>query len=177
MDADPTVQECEVPSSSVLDRGFVSDAYFRDSYRVPLRLTSLTLPGIFTAIFGHHPAWMKRALIARNRVAALCGLDVSTDAEVLHFEVKRSYSVGDKIGTWAIFSLADNEIVSGRDNKHLDFRLSVLREDGGAEPHVVVSTVCVVHNWYGKAYLFFVVPFHRRGVQLLLSRAMAAGRL
>jgi hypothetical protein len=34
-----------------------------------------------------------------------------------------------------------------------------------------------VHNLFGKIYLFFVVPFHRRGVRLLMSRAVAAKRL
>ena len=37
---------------------------------------------------------------------------------------------------------------------------------------VVVSTICSVHNLFGKVYLFLIVPFHRAGVQSLLSRAV-----
>jgi hypothetical protein len=53
----------------------------------------------------------------------------------------------------------------------------VLKEVGRGEASVIVSTVCSVHNRFGEIYLFFVVPFHRWGVQLLLSRAVDAGRL
>ena len=70
-----------------------------------------------------------------------------------------------------------DELVAGRNNKHLDFRLSVLREPDRSPASAVVSTVCTVHNLYGKLYLFFIVPFHRRGVKLLMARAVAAGRL
>jgi len=167
------VVECQIPSSSVLGRRLIEGAYFRDSYRAPLRRTRVSMVEIFFAIFGHHPAWMKFVLIVRNRVASFCGLDAPTASEIINLEVKNSYSVGDKIGVWPIFALTESELVAGRNNKHMDFRLSVLREAGS----VVVSTICTVHNRFGKIYLFFIVPFHRWGVQWLLSRAIVAGRL
>jgi len=49
------VVECEIPSSSVLGRHLIEGAYFRDSYRVPLLRTRVTMVEIFFAIFGHHP--------------------------------------------------------------------------------------------------------------------------
>lgn len=171
------VVECDFPSSSVLSAGLLEAAYFRDSYRAPLLRTRASTTEIFFAIFGHHPTWMKLALIVRNRIASFCGLDAPTASEIINLEVKSSYHVGDKIGVWPIFSLTESELVAGRNNKHLDFRLSVLKEASGANGSVVVSTVCTVHNWSGRIYLFFVIPFHRWGVQQLLSRAIAAGRL
>ena len=171
------IVECEVPPSSVLDRRLVAAAYFRDSYRAPLLSANASVTEIFLAIFAHHPRWMKLALILRNRMASLCGLDAPTTSELLHLEIKSCYGIGDKIGVWPIFALTENELVAGRDNKHLDFRLSVLKEATGIDGSVVVSTVCTVHNWFGRIYLFFVVPFHRWGVQQLLSRAIVAGRL
>ena len=172
-----SVVECEVPTSSVLERSVVDAAYFRDSYRVTLRQSRASMAEIFFAIFGHHPGWMKLALIVRNRVALFCGLDAPTASEIMNTEAKNSYVVGEKIGVWPLFALTANELVAGRNNKHLDFRLSVLREVGVERDSVVVSTICTVHNRFGKVYLFFIVPFHRWGVQLLLSRAVAAGRL
>ena len=132
---------------------------------------------VFFAVFGHTPRWMKTLLIARNVVARRFGLEAPTVAEILKPAMRTSYSVGDKIGPWPIFFIGDNEIVAGRNNKHLDFRLSVLRlMDGNAES-VVVSTVCSVHNLAGQIYLFFIVPFHRTGVKSLLANAVAAKRL
>jgi hypothetical protein len=171
------VIECDVPASSALSRDLISSAYFHDSYRVPLLRPGLSIIDIFFALFGHTPRWMKALLITRNTVARWCGLEAPTAAEILEPTVRAGYSVGDKIGPWPIFFIDDHEIVAGRNNKHLDFRLSVLRLTDGDAESVVVSTICSVHNLAGKIYLFFIVPFHRTGVQSLLAKAVAAKRL
>ena len=85
------VVECEVPQSSVLDRGFIQTAYFRDSYRVPLLNAQTSMTEIFFAIFGHRPRWMNLALILRNQIASFCGLDAPTASELLNPEMKGSY--------------------------------------------------------------------------------------
>jgi hypothetical protein len=161
----------------VLDRRLIETAYFRDSYRAPLRRTRSSITDIFLGIFAHHPMWMKIPLIVRNRIVLFFGLDAPPASEIIHFEIKSTYRVGDKIGVWPILFLAESEIVAGRDNKHLDFKLSVLRVTDGETSNVVASTICMVHNVFGKVYLFFIVPFHKWGVQWLISNAIIAGRL
>ena len=170
-----SIVDCDVPSDSLLRPELIERAYFRDAYRAPLTRVDLGIVDIFHGIFAHHPPWMKRLLVARNAIAALAGLAAPSAAEIRHIEIKERYAVGDKIGVWPIFALGDTEIIAGRDNKHLDFRVSVLKTADGAS--VVVSTVCLVHNAFGKLYLFFVVPFHRYGVRKLLANAIAARRL
>ena len=172
-----TVVECDVPFDSMLCRELIERAYFHDSYRVPLSRRELGIVDIFFGIFGHHPLWMKLLLIVRNKVASLAGLDAPTTSEILHVEIKDRYVVGDKIGVWPIFSLGENEVIAGRNNKHMAFRLSVMKVPNGDRPRVVVSTICTVHNVTGKLYLFFVVPFHRYGVRKLMADALAARRL
>jgi hypothetical protein len=171
------VVECDIPSTSVLSRDLIENAYFRDSYRAPLTRNELGIVDIFFGIFAHHPLWMKLLLIVRNKAASLIGLDVPTASEILSVEIRDHYAVGEKIGVWPIFSLSEDELVAGRDNKHMDFRLSVLKVPDGDGMSVVVSTVCTVHNLFGKCYLFFIVPFHRHGVRKLMANAMAAHRL
>jgi len=172
-----TVVECDVPCGSALSREMVQRAYFRDSYRMSLARREIGIVEVFLGIFAHHPRWMKLLLIVRNKVASMAGLDAPTASEVMNIEIKDHYVVGDVIGVWPIYTLGDDEIVVGRDNKHLDFRLSVLKVFDDAEASVIVSTVCTVHNLSGKLYLFFVVPFHRLGVRKLMANARAAGRL
>ena len=172
-----SVVECDVPSGSALSRELIERAHFRDSYRAPLSRTELGIVDIFFGIFAHHPLWMKLLLIVRNKVASLAGLDAPTASEILHVEMKNRYAVGEKIGVWPIFSLSDDEIVAGRNNKHMDFRLSVLKMPGADGTSVVVTTICTVHNLSGKLYLFLVVPFHRYGVRKLMANALAAQRL
>ncbi len=171
------IAACEIPAASVLERRAIDLAYFRDAYRAPLRDADAGMADIFFAIFGHHPAWMKAALIVRNRVASWCGLSAPSASDILHIERKPVYRVGDTIGVWPIYALSETELVAGRDNKHLDFRLSVLKVMEGETASVVVSTLCTVHNRYGKVYLFFIVPFHKWGVQWLLKNAVAGSRL
>jgi hypothetical protein len=155
----------------------IEGAYFRDAYRAPLSRGELGIVAIFLGIFAHRPLWMKLLLIVRNTVASLAGLDAPTVSEILHVESKDRYAVGEKIGAWPIFSLSEDEIVVGRNNKHMDFRLSVLKIPDGDGTSVVVSTVCTVHNLAGKLYLLFIVPFHRYGVRKLMANALAARRL
>jgi hypothetical protein len=171
------VIECEVPPSSELSRDLIANADFRDSYRAPLAHPELGVVEIFFALFGHTPLWMKFLLIARNAAASRSGLEAPTVEEIMKPIVRSEYRVGEKIGPWPIFFIGDNEIIAGRNNKHMDFRLSVLKAMDGDAMSVVVSTICTVHNVFGRIYLFFIVPFHRHGVRSLMSNAVVAKRL
>ena len=169
------VCECEVPSDTQVSPAVVRAAYFRDAYSAPLTRHSLGIVDIYAAVFGHAPLYVKLLLIARNAVAKLAGLEVSSASEIMTPKIHGAYQVGDRIGPWPVFAVNEREIVAGRNNPHLDFRLSVLRTRDGAL--VVVSTICTVHNVAGRIYLFFITPFHRFGVKRLMSRARSANRL
>jgi hypothetical protein len=171
------VAECDIPSASVLDRQLIGNADFRDSYRVRLSRSELGIVEIFFSIFAHVPFWSKILLIVRNKAASLIGLEAPTAAEILHLQIKDRYVVGEKIGVWPIFFLGEDELIAGRDNKHMDFRLSVMKVPDGDATTVVVTTICTVRNLFGKYYLSAIIPFHKHGVRQLLSNAVAAGRL
>jgi hypothetical protein len=171
-----TVDACPLPATTVLEAERIAAASFWDSYRAPLTRAELTMPELFAAIFAHHPAWAKALLIVRNRVMSPLGVDVPADSEVWDFSLKPHYGVGDTIGPWPIFALAPTELIAGRDNGHLDFRVSLLKGATPA-PSVTVTTVCTVHTRFGHTYLAAIKPFHRWGVRALLRRAVAAGRI
>jgi hypothetical protein len=172
-----TVTPCDIPLTSVLDRNVVDAAYFCDAYCAALAHPQMSVADIFAAIFAHHPMWMRVALMTRNRIATWCGLDAPSAQEILNPQFKRNYAVGDTIGVWPIYALTENELVAGRDNTHLDFRVSVLKLKQDETASVVMSTICTTHNRFGKLYLFFIIPFHRWGVQRLMLNAIRAGRL
>jgi hypothetical protein len=171
------VMECGVPSGSMIAHDLAGNSHFEDSYRAPLADPERGVTDIFIAVFGHKPLWIKLLLIARNAAARIAGLEVPTVAEIMNPEFKPDYRVGEKIGPWPIFFLGENEIVAGRNNTHIDFRVSVLKSVEGEGASIVVSTVCTVHNVFGKIYLFVIGPFHRNGVQLLMSNAIRAKRI
>lgn len=171
-----TVVPCGLPANSAIDRALLDSAFLTDSHRVSLRHDA-SVVDIFFAVFGHHPAWLKAILLVRHRVGAWFGLKAASAAQIMSPTRAASYRVGESIGPWPIYFLGEGELVAGRDNKHLDFRLSVLKQDTRQPAYAVVSTVCRAHNWFGRMYLLLVAPFHKWGVQRLLSRAVRAGRL
>ena len=172
-----SVVPCALPAGSVLDRELVQAAFFIDAYRVPLTSGDPSVVDIFFAIFGHHPAWMKAILLARHRVGGWFGLNAASTADIMSPARVPDYRVGENIGPWPLYFLGERELVAGRDDKHLDFRLSVLKQTADQGDCVVVSTVCRAHNRFGRMYLRLIAPFHIWGVQYLLLRAARAGRL
>jgi hypothetical protein len=172
-----SVVECDVPRHSALGKDLIERADFRDAYRAPLSRSDLSVVEIFFAIFARRPGWMNLMLIARNKAAALAGLEVPTTAEIMNIEKRDRYFVGEKIGPWPIFFLGSDELVAGRDNKHMDFRLSVMKVHDGIRPSVVVSTLCMIHNKFGQYYLSSIIPFHKFGLHRLMASALAAQRL
>ena len=137
----------------------------------------LAMHEIYLALFAHHPRWARRLLILRGRIVALFGLKASTLADFDAIEIKPAYRVGERIARFTLFGQSDTEIVAGSDDKHLDFRVSVRKLTDFSTSRVVLSTAVSPHNFFGEAYLFVILPFHRMGVRMLLSNAVKAGRL
>jgi hypothetical protein len=170
------VVECDVPRDSALGKDLIERADFRDAYRAPLSRSDLSVVDVFFVIFAHRPGWMNLLLITRNKIAGLAGLEVPTKLEIIRMERRDCYLVGEKIGPWLIFFLSSDELVVGRDNKHLDFRLSIKKIHDDS-PGVVVSTLCMVHNRFGQYYLSAITPFHKVGLRSLMENAIDARRL
>jgi hypothetical protein len=172
------VIECGIPAGSQLEPGFLARAYFRECYRTSIARPTDDVVDLFFAVFGDHPLWMKLMLAARNRLALWGGLAAPQPMDIFNVTRKSSYAVGDVIGVWPIYAMTENELIAGRDNKHLDFRVSIIKDAVDQTGAVVfVSTICVIHNWFGKAYLQVVLPFHRLGLRTLIARARCLGRL
>ena len=170
-----TVTECDVPPASVLERARIEAAYFRNYLNRPSAARQRHKP---LSRYLRPLAKMDEAHADRpqpHRGALRTGGAGSQSG--LNTGSGTIYAVGDKIGPWPIFALSERELIAGRDNKHMDFRLSLMKVNDGGTTSVVVSTVCNVHNVFGKVYLFFIGPFHRYGVRKLMANAIAAGRL
>ena len=105
------------------------------------------------------------------------GLKGPTAADFNRMETKSRYAVGDKIARFTLFALSEAEIVTGGNDKHLDFRVLVSRIHEDGVDKVVLSTVVSPHNFFGKAYLFLILPFHKFGIKTIMSNAVAAGRV
>ena len=56
----------------------------------------------------------------------------------------------------------------------MDFRLSIMKVRDRDGPSVIVSTLCMVHNRFGRYYLSSITPFHKFGLRKLMASALAA---
>ena len=171
------IQETSLPTTSRIDAALLQRSDYRESIDVALSKLDLSVVDAFFAIFGYRPGWMKAMFILRNMIAFRFGLDVSRTRDVLSVERKPDYVAGDVMLGWTVFVHTRDELIVGRDNTHLDFRVSILRDDAAARAHMVVSTICAAHNAFGISYLRAVLPFHKRGFRWLIRRARSSGRL
>jgi hypothetical protein len=171
----PTIVR-DLPASSRL-ASQRAGAYYSESYEVPLKRSDLKMHEIYLAILGHLPWWARALIVVRNHLVFLFGIHAEPTANVWKPAIKETYIPGEKILRFNLYSLDDHEIVTGRDDKHLDFRVSVMQVTEQDAPKVVVSTLIFVHNLFGKAYLLFVLPLHKLGMRRLLAQAVAHGRI
>ena len=156
----------------------VTDAYasvnLADAYSVALPPTASTDPEVLARfIFAGQPAWI--AALMRLRDAIVAGLGLKTARQLQSLEARDKSA---RVGIFKIYSRNAAEIVMGEDDKHLDFRVSVLCEPQSpatGERRLVLSTVVHCHNRLGRAYILLIAPFHRAVVQASLRRAARAG--
>jgi hypothetical protein len=80
---------------------------------------------------------------------------------------------GAVVGIFRVCARSDNEIILGDDDRHLDFRIGILRQVENGQIAVIVSTIVSFHNWLGHLYFVPVQPFHRVIVPVLMRRAVA----
>ncbi len=169
-------KQCDMPQGCLF-RNDIEKFYRWDSFEVPLRRTELSIQDIYLAIFSHPPRIYKILLVIRNAIVSMFGIKGPTTAQVNHITRQEKYAVGEKIALFTLFSQNEREIIAGGDDKHLDFKVSVLKIKENGTERVVLTTVVNVHNLFGKVYLFFIMPFHRAGVKMIMSNAAAANRV
>jgi hypothetical protein len=124
-------------------------------------------------VMSHQPSWIGWLTNFRDAIVACFGLKTAKHLSTLSDEAN-----GERLAFFRVYGRSESEIILGEDDKHLDFRLSVLRSPdlsptlGG---QLTVSTVVRCHNFLGRAYLFVVAPFHRLVVKASLRRAAHVG--
>ena len=77
---------------------------------------------------------------------------------------------GKKYGIFSIFEISKREVIIGTNDKHLDFRVSLLADDS---QKLFISTVVKFHNVFGRIYFFIVKHFHRLIVPAMIKRMAA----
>lgn len=151
----PRVSYVDLPISSRLNE-YVLEGDFTDSVFAPSAKTGRSAEQLTKRALGQMPSWVTRLMQLRNAIVGPFGLKTG-DVGTTHDQMPDKLAIGDKIGVFRVCHISDDEVILGEDDKHLDFRISILKSDLGS----VVSTWVRPHNIFGKTYLTIIMPFHR----------------
>jgi hypothetical protein len=105
------------------------------------------------------PAWADRLMWLRDRIVTVFGLQRSE--KVAATGPAGPLRSGARLGIFTVMARSEDEVMFGADDKHLDFRASLLLQRDGATETAILATVVRYNNVLGRAYFFFVRPFHK----------------
>lgn len=145
-----------------------------DAYSIELpRGTSQDPEVLARFIFSELPPWM--LVLMKIRDAVVAGFGLKTTKQLKAVDASNNEN---RVGIFKVYSKERAEIILGEDDKHLDFRLSVLCPDtasSSGRQRLVLSTVVHCHNRLGRLYIFAIAPFHRLLVQSSMRHAARMG--
>ena len=142
----------DLPATSIL-HARIAPKDFIDCYSVESSMDPRQAAEIITDF----PGWAQFLLLIRKIVTTPFGL--SNDGP----------EASDKIGVFPVEAESSTEIVAGFNDKHLDFRISVISEAG----RVYLGAWVHPHNIGGQVYLGAIIPFHIAISRNALARVAA----
>jgi hypothetical protein len=168
-----SVAAVALPSESRI-AGMYETMDLADAYAIRLPKDAITDPEqLARFLFSHQAPWVAGLMRVRDALVAGFGLKTAKQLQTL------VASNDKRIYLFKIYETSAHEIVLGENDKHLDFRVSVLRQAAtagtGDAPCLILSTVVHCHNRLGRAYIMLIAPFHRMVVRSDLRRAARAG--
>lgn len=135
------VHATELPRSSLLYQqpAGIRPGDFMDCYAKPCDLP----PEEAAERAFRFPAWVSALMRLRNLLVAPFGLNTEV-------------TTPDRVGFFPLVTRSDDELILGLDDSHLDFRISVLKQDG----QIYFATWVRTKNRFGRLYLRAIMPFH-----------------
>lgn len=129
---------------------------FADAFTVTVPRRDLDAREISAMFFSTPPAWASALLSTRNAIMGRLGYKAPA--------IRKGFPV--------LRESAD-EVVSGLDDGHLDFRalMRVVPEGNGSR--ITLTTAVATHNWIGRSYLALIMPFHKLIVRSMVKQLAA----
>lgn len=113
------------------------------------------------------PEWVDKLMKFRNSIVRLFGLKVGDKRDI---DVAEYYPIGSKAIYFTVIDRNNNEIVMAENDKHLNFRVSILIDKNEINSNITFTTIVKFNNIFGRLYFLFIKPFHRLIIKSLLKR-------
>jgi len=157
------VRRTTSPPESVV-AGWYENASLLDSYSIDLSSSKqYSMRVLATRTVGDPPAWIKALVAVRDAMVTPFGVKTSG-------EVRASRADNERVDFFPVQWESNDEIVLGEDDRHLDFRLSLLRRNSPTGTQLIATTVVHSHNAFGLTYLNVIRPFHHLVIRTNLAR-------
>jgi len=167
------VKEVALPSQSAVTTAFKT-VNLADAFSIQLPSDASKNPDVLARfIFSVQPSWIGALTNVRDAIVAAFGLKTAK-----HLAMLSSDPAAKRISIFRVFSTSKTEVVLGENDRHLDFRVSILCTPDSPPStgnQLTLSTVVHCHNRLGKTYLSIIAPFHRQVVKASLRRAAEVG--
>ncbi|POR48304.1 DUF2867 domain-containing protein [Bosea psychrotolerans] len=161
------VRRTTPPPESVV-ASWYENASLLDSYSIDLSSSKQdSMRVLATRTVGDQPAWIKALVAVRDAMVTPFGVKTSG-------EVRASRADTERVDFFPVQWEGQDEIVLGEDDRHLDFRLSLLRRKSPAGTQLIATTVVHTHNALGFTYLNLIRPFHHLVVRANLAQFVRA---
>ena len=157
------VRQTTPPPESVV-AGWYENASLLESYSIDLSSSKqYSMRVLATLTVGNPPAWQKALIALRDAMVTPFGIKTSDT-------VRTSRDSHKRVDFFPVHWEGSDEIVLGTDDRHLNFRLSLLRRHSPIGTLLIATTVVHTHNALGFTYLNAIRPFHHLVVRANLAR-------
>lgn len=157
-------QQKKVLDCSIILKNFGKIDY-QDSYLVKIDKRD-SVDSIATKIFASSPKWANWLLKSRDFMVKCFGLKTTPK----DLQIEPYYNIGSRLALFTVSDRNEHEIVMAENDKHLNFRTSVLVVEAAGVTSVYLTTIVQYNNFFGRFYFTVIKPFHRMIVKSYLRR-------
>jgi hypothetical protein len=158
-----------IPPYSMIAKAYKKYDY-ADSYLFNFHSADpISVDDITKKMFLDLPEWVIFLLDMRNIIVKYFGLKVGDIKEIINKFRNNKIETGKPFLLFNVLDKNEKEIMMGEDDKHLNFKLSIILEKNGNNYTIIVTTVVVYNNIFGNLYFLPVKPFHKLIVKTMIK--------
>ena len=168
----------QIPVPSLLDKHSASFDYI-DCFRcqVSHQNPNADITVFYKAFMTSGPSWTEFLLNLRDKAVGIFGLK-TTNRQSYNKDLTNNltFAIGERHGLFKLFDKSENELLLGEDDKHLNFRVSLLIEPVGTatdKTSLSITTAVKFNNLFGRIYFMPVKPIHKLIVRSTLKNIAA----
>lgn len=148
-------------------------AYIVDCFSASSNQIDPPIEELYARLMSKTPKWFDLLMSLRDKIVTVLGLKSTQDmagSGSLFAQSGKSFGINNTtkpsklMDFFTVTALSESEIILSIKDKHLDMQTSLLRSDIDPKTQqckIIFSDVIMTHNFFGRIYLFFIMPIHK----------------